>query len=464
MKKLLKILAVPAIVALGLLSGCNNGDISLDLAVTVSTDTPSLDDPKNLEYGVLLTWGVTQDGGVFTVTRRAKDGEEITLGSKIRENRFFDRITYSNILVQGGEYTYRVYNSADNATYFEADNGGVSISGGKNYTDSYVTKNSYAEKKITLSALKAEGEKLPASLEADVRCSFKNDNLSITFLNNESQVASCKKIVIKNAETGETIKTDSACSSMYGFPCKEDKITVEIVNVWLDDYYADSDPLVIKDIENKKENVTIENLQSSLRGTSVVLLWTTSGKEKGEPGEFTIIRKEKNLEGAEYKKLAITPTYEEKYDGSHYWKAVDATIELGKSYEYRVFTDSNSKSTEVSRSDDPSISIVNVYYSNNAVTLKWEAQNIAEFVIYRADGDLSNDGQGEDKYYDLFAPINALVTPVTTEDGEIYYTAKDASVEPNKFYTYRITSKSDTSKVVSTNNLCVNTIGSVTGE
>lgn len=47
MKKLLKFFAVPAILALGLLTGCSNDVDPIDLNVTVSTDKPQLDNPKN---------------------------------------------------------------------------------------------------------------------------------------------------------------------------------------------------------------------------------------------------------------------------------------------------------------------------------------------------------------------------------------------------------------------------------
>lgn len=71
MKKLLKFFAVPAILALGLLTGCSNDVDPIDLNVTVSTDKPQLDNPKNLGYGVLLTWRQVKDNGSFKVTRKA---------------------------------------------------------------------------------------------------------------------------------------------------------------------------------------------------------------------------------------------------------------------------------------------------------------------------------------------------------------------------------------------------------
>ncbi|MBD5411868.1 MAG: hypothetical protein HDR51_03875 [Treponema sp.] len=437
MKKLLRNFAILTIFACGLFTGCNNDDADIDLNVTVSTDKPSLDEPKNLGYGVLLTWRVTQDFGRFRITRQAKDGEEKIIGyvgNEYEENRFFDIMAFYNELKEGVEYTYRVYNLGDADTV---------------YGDNYVVKTSYAERKITLQAgsLKKQGDKLEAINKDNVKTSFKNGVLCI-YLNDENSVGT-KDIVVKDAETGKKVERDADSHSYCSFSnIPVQKVNVEIKNVSNDGYYADSDVVTIENIENTsvEESIYISNLAATVRDKTVVLLWTT--KEKVEPSEFTIQRT-KNNDSSKPEILKITPTYEQKYDGTYYWKAVDETVADGTLYTYRVRTDSNSR--DVSVSVPGGIEILSVRYSNvdNTVTLQWKAENgVSDFKIYRADGNLSGEDYNaldENKYYDLYKPLDITFEKVdsTIDDNkevQAVYIAKDTTVEKSKDYTYRITS------------------------
>ena len=255
MKKLLRNFAILTIFACGLFTGCNNDDADIDLNVTVSTDKPSLDEPKNLGYGVLLTWRVTQDFGRFRITRQAKDGEEKIIGyvgNEYEENRFFDIMAFYNELKEGVEYTYRVYNLGDADAV---------------YGDNYVVKTSYAERKITLQAgsLKKQGDKLEAINKDNVKTSFKNGVLCI-YLNDENSVGT-KDIVVKDAETGKKVERDADSHSYYYFSnIPVQKVNVEIKNVSNDGYYADSDVVTIENIENTsvEESIYISNLTATV--------------------------------------------------------------------------------------------------------------------------------------------------------------------------------------------------------
>ena len=344
MKKLLKNFAILTVFACGLFTGCNN-DASIDLNVTVSTDRPSLDEPKNLGYGVLLTWGITQDANYFRITRQEKGGEEKFL-YEVEGNRYFDKVNFYNELKEGVEYTYRVYNLGDKTHYDYDDE--ITTKDTFYYGDNCVVKTSYAERKITLQAgsLKKQGEKLEAINKDNVNTSFKNDALCI-YLNDEDRIGYCA-VVVRDAETGK--KVDYKNYPSYNFyNISAQKVNVEIKNVDFDDYYADSDVVIIENIENiaVEERIIISDLTASPKGEVVVLAWTTS--EKIEPSEFKVLRTKQDSSSSKAEILKITPTSEELYNGGYYWTAIDETSEVGASYKYEVITtDSNSDPAYVS--------------------------------------------------------------------------------------------------------------------
>ncbi|MBD5407417.1 MAG: hypothetical protein HDR56_07390 [Treponema sp.] len=345
MKKLLKNFAILTVFACGLFTGCNN-DASIDLNVTVSTDRPSLDEPKNLGYGVLLTWGITQDANYFRITRQEKGGEEKFL-HEVEGNRYFDKVNFYNELKEGVEYTYRVYNLGDKTRYNYEDD--ITTKDTFYYGDNCVVKTSYAERKITLQAgsLKKQGEKLEAINKDNVNTSFKNDALRI-YLNDEDRIGYCA-VVVRDAETGK--KVDYKNDPSYNFyNISAQKVNVEIKNVDFDDYYADSDVVIIENIENiaVEERIIISNLTATRKGEVVVLAWITS--EKIEPSELTVLRtKDPSKPSSKAEVLKITPTSEELYNGGYYWTAIDETVDVGIEYEYEVITkDFNSNTYRVS--------------------------------------------------------------------------------------------------------------------
>ncbi|MBD5399722.1 MAG: hypothetical protein HDR57_03700 [Treponema sp.] len=345
MKKLLKNFAILTVFACGLFTGCNN-DASIDLNVTVSTDRPSLDEPKNLGYGVLLTWGITQDANYFRITRQEKGGEEKFL-YEVEGNRYFDKVNFYNELKEGVEYTYRVYNLGDKTHYDYDDE--ITTKDTFYYGDNCVVKTSYAERKITLQAgsLKKQGEKLEAINKDNVNTSFKNDTLRI-YLNDEDRIGYCA-VVVRDAETGKNVGSKDYPSYNF-YDISAQKVNVEIKNVDFDDYYADSDVVIIENIENiaVEERIIISNLTATRKGEVVVLAWITS--EKIEPSELTVLRtKDPSKPSSKAEVLKITPTSEELYDGRYYWTAIDETSDAGTYYKYEVITtDSSSNSASVS--------------------------------------------------------------------------------------------------------------------
>ena len=345
MKKLLKNFAILTVFACGLFTGCNN-DASIDLNVTVSTDRPSLDEPKNLGYGVLLTWGITQDANYFRITRQEKGGEEKFLYN-VEGNRYFDKVNFYNELKEGVEYTYRVYNLGDKTRYNYEDD--ITTKDTFYYGDNCVVKTSYAERKITLQAgsLKKQGEKLEAINKDNVKTSFKNDTLRI-YLNDEDRIGYCA-VVVRDAETGKNVGSKDYPSYNF-YDISAQKVNVEIKNVDFDGYYADSDVVTIENIENisDDESVYISDLKATRKGEVVVLTWITS--EKIEPSELTVLRtKDPSKPSSKAEILKITPTSEELYNGGYYWTAIDETSEVGASYKYEVITtDSSSNSAYVS--------------------------------------------------------------------------------------------------------------------
>ena len=348
MKKLLKNFAILTVFACGLFTGCNN-DASIDLNVTVSTDRPSLDEPKNLGYGVLLTWGITQDANYFRITRQEKGGEEKFL-YEVEGNRYFDKVNFYNELKEGVEYTYRVYNLGDKTRYDYEDN--ITTKDTFYYGDNCVVKTSYAERKITLQAgsLKKQGEKLEAINKDNVKTSFKNDTLRI-YLNDEDPIGYCA-VVVRDAETSKKVDyKDYPDYPSYNFyDISAQKVNVEIKNVDFDGYYADSDVVTIENIENisDDESVYISDLKATRKGEVVVLTWTTS--EKIESSELTVLRtKDPSKPSSKAEVLKITPTSEELYNGGYYWTAIDETVDVGIEYEYEVITkDFNSNTYRVS--------------------------------------------------------------------------------------------------------------------
>ncbi|MBD5412431.1 MAG: hypothetical protein HDR51_06775 [Treponema sp.] len=348
MKKLLKNFAILTVFACGLFTGCNN-DASIDLNVTVSTDRPSLDEPKNLGYGVLLTWGITQDANYFRITRQEKGGEEKFL-YEVEGNRYFDKVNFYNELKEGVEYTYRVYNLGDKTRYNYED--GITTKDTFYYGDNCVVKTSYAERKITLQAgsLKKQGEKLEAINKDNVNTSFKNDTLRI-YLNDEDRIGYCA-VVVRDAETSKKVDyKDYPDYPSYNFyDISAQKVNVEIKNVDFDGYYADSDVVTIENIENisDDESVYISDLKATRKGEVVVLTWITS--EKIEPSELTVLRtKDPSKPSSKAEVLKITPTSEELYNGGYYWTAIDETVDVGIEYEYEVITkDFNSNTYRVS--------------------------------------------------------------------------------------------------------------------
>ncbi|MBD5414602.1 MAG: hypothetical protein HDR52_09365 [Treponema sp.] len=344
MKKLLKNFAILTVFACGLFTGCNN-DASIDLNVTVSTDRPSLDEPKNLGYGVLLTWGITQDANYFRITRQEKGGEEKFL-YEVEGNRYFDKVNFYNELKEGVEYTYRVYNLGDKTRYNYEDE--ITTKDTFYYGDNCVVKTSYAERKITLQAgsLKKQGDKLEAINKDNVKTSFKNDTLCI-YLNDEDPIGYCA-VVVRDAETGKNVGSKDYPSYNF-YDISAQKVNVEIKNVDFDDYYADSDVVTIENIENiaVEERIIISNLTATRKGEVVVLAWITS--EKIEPSELTVLRTKQDSSSSKAEILKITLTSEELYNGGYYWTAIDETSEVGASYKYEVITtDSNSNSASVS--------------------------------------------------------------------------------------------------------------------
>lgn len=346
MKKLLKNFAILTVFACGLFTGCNN-DASIDLNVTVSTDRPSLDEPKNLGYGVLLTWGITQDANYFRITRQEKGGEEKFL-YEVEGNRYFDKVNFYNELKEGVEYTYRVYNLGDKTHYNYEDE--ITTKDTFYYGDNCVVKTSYAERKITLQAgsLKKQGEKLEAINKDNVKTSFKNDTLRI-YLNDEDRIG-YRAVVVRDAETGKKMGSDTLWGSSESFNISAQKVNVEIKNVDSDGYYADSDVVIIENIENiaVEERIIISNLTATRKGEVVVLTWITS--EKIEPSELTVLRtKDPSKPSSKAEVLKITPTSEELYNGGYYWTAIDETSDAGTYYKYEVITtDSSSNSASVS--------------------------------------------------------------------------------------------------------------------
>ena len=353
MKKLLKNFAILTVFACGLFTGCNN-DASIDLNVTVSTDRPSLDEPKNLGYGVLLTWGITQDANYFRITRQEKGGEEKFL-YEVEGNRYFDKVNFYNELKEGVEYTYRVYNLGDKTHYDYDDE--ITTKDTFYYGDNCVVKTSYAERKITLQAgsLKKQGDKLEAVNKDNVKCFFdKYGDLRI-YWNDENKMFG-SDVLVRDAETGKKLNgyvRNYTSYSIFEFSndiSSTQKVNVEIKNVDYNGYYADSDVVKIENIENisDDESVYISDLKATRKGEVVVLTWITS--EKIEPSELTVLRtKDPSKPSSKAEILKITPTSEELDNGTYFWTAIDETVDVGIEYEYEVITkDFNSNTYRVS--------------------------------------------------------------------------------------------------------------------
>lgn len=328
MKKLLKFFAVPAILALGLLVGCSNDLDSIDLNVTVSTDTPQLDNPKNLGYGVLLTWRQVKDGGSFKVTRQAKGGEEKELGI-VSDTRYFDAVNFGNVLETGVEYTYRVYNTNDRKGH---------------YGSQIVIKDSCAEKKITLAegSVKAQGEKLPALTLDDVIYSYaivydddvKRDRPKFTYSvkDEEKSAYGFTWIEIVDSKDGSSCVVDK--NNLY-INDNVDSVDVQIF-CGLNSYYGESEALRLDGIALKrKAAVDISDFNADKKNGTVELTWTT---DVGVEASAFVIEKKEASESA-YKVLAVTPTSEANVGGKKCtWTAVDTDIAVSKEYVYRIRT------------------------------------------------------------------------------------------------------------------------------
>lgn len=328
MKKLLKFFAVPAILALGLLVGCSNDLDSIDLNVTVSTDTPQLDNPKNLGYGVLLTWRQVKDGGSFKVTRQAKGGEEKELGI-VSDTRYFDAVNFGNVLETGVEYTYRVYNLSDKLNHYDSQ---------------MVVKDSYAEKKITLAegSVKAQGEKLPALTLDDVIYSYaivydddvKRDRPKFTYSvkDEEKSAYGFTWIEIVDSKDGSSCVVDK--NNLY-INDNVDSVDVQIF-CGLNSYYGESEALRLDGIALKrKAAVDISDFNADKKNGTVELTWTT---DVGVEASAFVIEKKEASESA-YKVLAVTPTSEANVGGKKCtWTAVDTDIAVSKEYVYRIRT------------------------------------------------------------------------------------------------------------------------------
>lgn len=340
MKKLLKFFAVPAILALGLLVGCSNDLDSIDLNVTVSTDTPQLDNPKNLGYGVLLTWRQVKDGGSFKVTRQAKGGEEKELGI-VSDTRYFDAVNFGNVLETGVEYTYRVYNTNDRKEHYDSQ---------------IVIKDSCAEKKITLEegSIKAHGEKLPAPTVDEVVYQFAEE-----FYNEKDQGVfrfSLKKDDAFGVVWAE-VRDPNNGMWLQGYnnavwPIEDkDEIEVQIYRS-LNNYYRESDSTSLGVIKLEKKAVGIESFFAYKKNGIIELTWKTD--EGVEASVFTIERREES--GNAYKTLALTPTSEIKLENDKRvmsWTAVDSDIVVGKNYIYRIKTTRDNSYYTVSTRPDP---------------------------------------------------------------------------------------------------------------
>lgn len=329
MKKLLKFFAVPAILALGLLTGCSNDVDPIDLNVTVSTDKPQLDNPKNLGYGVLLTWRQVKDNGSFKVTRQAKGGEEKVLTYNLANNRYFDAVNFDNVLETGVEYTYRVYNLSDKRNHYDYK---------------MVVKDSYAEKKITLAegSVKAQGEKLPALTLDDVIYSYaivydddvKKDRPKFTYSvkDEEKSAYGFTWIEIVDSKDGSSCVVDK--DNLY-IDDSVDSVDVQIF-CGLNSYYGESEALRLDGIALKrKAAVDISDFNADKKNGTVELTWTT---DVGVEASAFVIEKKEASESA-YKVLAVTPTSEANVGGKKCtWTAVDTDIAVSKEYVYRIRT------------------------------------------------------------------------------------------------------------------------------
>lgn len=329
MKKLLKFFAVPAILALGLLTGCSNDVDPIDLNVTVSTDKPQLDNPKNLGYGVLLTWRQVKDNGSFKVTRQAKGGEEKVLTYNLANNRYFDAVNFDNVLETGVEYTYRVYNLSDKRNHYDYQ---------------MVVKDSYAEKKITLAegSVKAQGEKLPALTLDDVIYSYaivydddvKKDRPKFTYSvkDEEKSAYGFTWIEIVDSKDGSSCVVDK--NNLY-INDNVDSVDVQIF-CGLNSYYGESEALRLDGIALKrKAAVDISDFNADKKNGTVELTWTT---DVGVEASAFVIEKKEASESA-YKVLAVTPTSEANVGGKKCtWTAVDTDIAVSKEYVYRIRT------------------------------------------------------------------------------------------------------------------------------
>ncbi len=329
MKKLLKFFAVPAILALGLLTGCSNDVDPIDLNVIVSTDKPQLDNPKNLGYGVLLTWRQVKDNGSFKVTRQAKGGEEKVLTYNLANNRYFDAVNFDNVLETGVEYTYRVYNLSDKRNH---------------YGYQMVVKDSYAEKKITLAegSVKAQGEKLPALTLDDVIYSYaivydddvKKDRPKFTYSvkDEEKSAYGFTWIEIVDSKDGSSCVVDT--NNLY-INDNVDSVDVQIF-CGLNSYYGESEALRLDGIALKrKAAVDISDFNADKKNGTVELTWTT---DVGVEASAFVIEKKEASESA-YKVLAVTPTSEANVGGKKCtWTAVDTDIAVSKEYVYRIRT------------------------------------------------------------------------------------------------------------------------------
>lgn len=329
MKKLLKFFAVPAILALGLLTGCSNDVDPIDLNVTVSTDKPQLDNPKNLGYGVLLTWRQVKDNGSFKVTRQAKGGEEKVLTYNLANNRYFDAVNFDNVLETGVEYTYRVYNLSDKRNHYDYQ---------------MVVKDSYAEKKITLAegSVKAQGEKLPALTLDDVIYSYaivydddvKKDRPKFTYSvkDEEKSAYGFTWIEIVDSKDGSSCVVDK--NNLY-INDNVDSVDVQIF-CGLNSYYGESEALRLDGIALKRKTaVDISDFNADKKNGTVELTWTT---DVGVEASAFVIEKKEASESA-YKVLAVTPTSEANVGGKKCtWTAVDTDIAVSKEYVYRIRT------------------------------------------------------------------------------------------------------------------------------
>lgn len=152
MKKISNLAGIVA--AAALLCGISACDNSETITMT-SAKIEMVGDPIVTDKAAIFQWKSSVANGEILITRQAPDEEEVTI-AETSSNVFVDRVTYSNLLKAGVEYTYRFYNI----------NG---VSSARTTETTLEMKYGCVERKVTFPSIAPAGTKLDPITEEQVK-------------------------------------------------------------------------------------------------------------------------------------------------------------------------------------------------------------------------------------------------------------------------------------------------------